>query len=191
MASIYKRDNPDGTKGWRAVVRIKGHPTVCNHFDRKQEADDWSADVERKISEYAQGVIETESQLKGPVLREILSRLTTRPGKIVFVDDRFKQIKSIDDACCELEIPCTAFHYVPLTNTPPLDEKVADYQLSTLVHEHRWVSDSEVRLELEQRMIPFPHFPNKAKYSSLHTPKGRLDYCKKTGKYQHFHHLPR
>lgn len=30
-------------------MRIKGHPTVCNHFDRKQEAEDWSADVERQI----------------------------------------------------------------------------------------------------------------------------------------------
>jgi integrase len=40
---------PDGTSHWRAVVRIKGYPTVCNHFDRKQEAEDWAADVEREI----------------------------------------------------------------------------------------------------------------------------------------------
>lgn len=49
MASIYKRKNRDGTSCWRAVIRIKGYPTVCNHFDRKQEAEDWSQDVERKI----------------------------------------------------------------------------------------------------------------------------------------------
>ena len=66
--------------------------------------------------EYAQGVIETEHQSKGPVLKEILSSLTTRPEKIVFVDDRIKQIKSVDDTCRELEIPCTAFHYVPIIN---------------------------------------------------------------------------
>jgi len=46
MASIYKRK--DG-KGWRAVVRIKNHPTVCDHFDRKEEAEDWARDTERKI----------------------------------------------------------------------------------------------------------------------------------------------
>ena len=34
VASIYKRKE---SKGWRAVVHIKGYPTVCNHFDRKQE----------------------------------------------------------------------------------------------------------------------------------------------------------
>lgn len=49
MASIYKRDNADGTKIWRAVVRIKGFLTVCNHFDRKQEAEDWAQKVERQI----------------------------------------------------------------------------------------------------------------------------------------------
>jgi hypothetical protein len=39
MASIFKRKNENGTTVWRAVVRIKGYPTVCNHFERKQEAD--------------------------------------------------------------------------------------------------------------------------------------------------------
>ena len=55
--------------------------------------------------EYAQGVIETEHQTKGPVLKEILSSLTTRPEKIVFVDDRMNQIQSVDDACQNLDIP--------------------------------------------------------------------------------------
>ncbi len=49
MASIYKRKNQNGTTVWRAVVRVKGHPTICNHFDRKQEAEDWGKEVERKI----------------------------------------------------------------------------------------------------------------------------------------------
>jgi hypothetical protein len=49
MASIFKRKNDNGTTVWRAVVRIKGYPTVCNHFERKQEADDWARDIERQI----------------------------------------------------------------------------------------------------------------------------------------------
>jgi hypothetical protein len=49
MASIQKRKNKDGTSHWRAVVRIRGYPTVCNHFERKQEAEDWAADIERQI----------------------------------------------------------------------------------------------------------------------------------------------
>src|SRR5690348_11724062 len=49
MASIFKRKNANGTTVWRAVVRIKGYPIVCNHFERKQEAEDWAADTERQI----------------------------------------------------------------------------------------------------------------------------------------------
>ena len=49
MASILKRKNKNGTSHWRAVVRLKGYPTVCNHFDRKQEAEDWAQQVERQI----------------------------------------------------------------------------------------------------------------------------------------------
>lgn len=48
MASIYKRK--DG-KGWRMVVRIKGHPTICDHFDRKQEAEDEAKKIEAQIKE--------------------------------------------------------------------------------------------------------------------------------------------
>jgi hypothetical protein len=48
MACITKRKNKDGTSHWRSIIRIKGHPTVCNHFDRKQEAEDWASDTERQ-----------------------------------------------------------------------------------------------------------------------------------------------
>ncbi|MBP9841925.1 MAG: site-specific integrase [Simkaniaceae bacterium] len=49
MASIYKRKNADGTSVWRAVIRLKGFPSISNHFERKQEAIDWGADTERRI----------------------------------------------------------------------------------------------------------------------------------------------
>lgn len=49
MASIYQRTNKDGSKVWRAVIRIKGHPVVCKHFDRKQEAEDKAKEIELQI----------------------------------------------------------------------------------------------------------------------------------------------
>jgi len=49
VASIYKRKNENGTSVWRAVVRIKGYPSVSNHFDRKQAAEDWPIGIERQI----------------------------------------------------------------------------------------------------------------------------------------------
>jgi integrase len=52
MASIYKRKDTDGKKGkpsWRAVIRIKGYPTVSKTCDRKQELLDWARETERQI----------------------------------------------------------------------------------------------------------------------------------------------
>lgn len=49
MASIYQRTNKDGSKVWRMVIRIKGYPTICEHFDRKQEAEDRAQEIEIQI----------------------------------------------------------------------------------------------------------------------------------------------
>ena len=52
MASIYKRKNQKGkTVSWRAVIRLKGHPPVCNSCERKQEAEDWAKAAEKEIKE--------------------------------------------------------------------------------------------------------------------------------------------
>ena len=50
--SLYKRKDRNGkVTGWRVVVRIKGYPTVCKEFERKQEADDW------KIAPFSNGFV--------------------------------------------------------------------------------------------------------------------------------------
>ncbi|MES2345740.1 MAG: hypothetical protein V4494_07380 [Chlamydiota bacterium] len=50
MASIYKRKSKDDKSFvWRAVIRIKGYPTVCKTGDRKQIVEDWAKDTERRI----------------------------------------------------------------------------------------------------------------------------------------------
>jgi integrase len=51
MASIYQRTNKDGSKVWRMVVRMKRHPAICEHFDRKQEAEDKAKEIELKIKQ--------------------------------------------------------------------------------------------------------------------------------------------
>jgi integrase len=51
MAAIYKRKLKNGRHSWRAVVRFQDHPSVCETFERKQEAEDWAADVERRIKQ--------------------------------------------------------------------------------------------------------------------------------------------
>lgn len=49
MTSIFIRENGDGSKVWRAVIRRKGYRTVCNHFATKREAITWAKEAERII----------------------------------------------------------------------------------------------------------------------------------------------
>src|SRR3990167_7634096 len=50
MASIFKRKlRGEKSFSWRTVVRIKGYPTICETFQRKQEAEDWAQETERRI----------------------------------------------------------------------------------------------------------------------------------------------
>lgn len=69
MASIFKRKSKTG-KGhtWRAVVRRKGHPVICETFNRRQEAEDWGREIEHqiKIGQYKfgqQSIKQTFNQL--------------------------------------------------------------------------------------------------------------------------------
>jgi len=72
MASIYKRKNQNGTVVWRAVIRIKRHPSVSNHFERKQEAEDWAGETERKIK---QGQFNIDSFKKQHTYKDLIERL--------------------------------------------------------------------------------------------------------------------
>ncbi len=91
MASISKRKNKNGTSHWRAVVRIKGYPTVCNHFDRKQEADDWAADVERQIR---QGKFRFDQHKQQHTFTQLLERYIN--------DGALEHIRSADDVTYHL-----------------------------------------------------------------------------------------
>ena len=86
MASIQKRKNKNGTSHWRAIVRIKGYPTVCNHFDRKQEAEDWAADIERQIKA---GQFKFDQHRKYHTFAELIERF--------YQDGALEHHRSVDD----------------------------------------------------------------------------------------------
>ncbi|MBA2369806.1 MAG: hypothetical protein H0V82_12425 [Candidatus Protochlamydia sp.] len=57
MASIQKRKNKHGISHWRAVVRIKGFPTVCNHKYEKRTQFKFR-DVQRKFRRFKKSELE-------------------------------------------------------------------------------------------------------------------------------------
>lgn len=93
MASVYKRKDQDGkSTGWRAVVRIKGHPSVCNHFERKQKADDWAAEVEREIK---LGKFQFNQHKQQHTFTDLIERYQS--------DGALEHIRSVEDVIRHLE----------------------------------------------------------------------------------------
>jgi len=91
MASIFKRKNANGTTVWRAVVRIKGYPSVCTHWDRKQEAEDWAHDVERQIKA---GQFKFDQHKQLHTFSELVDRYIS--------DGALEHHRSADDTLCHL-----------------------------------------------------------------------------------------
>lgn len=83
MAAIYKRK--DG-KGWRAVIRKKGYPTVCFHDERKQVVEDWAIETERQIKN---GQFKFDQYNKIHTFAELIDRF--------FQDGALEHHRSADD----------------------------------------------------------------------------------------------
>lgn len=49
MATIRNRKNSDGKASWHVQIRLKGHPTVTESFERKTDAARWAQDTESAI----------------------------------------------------------------------------------------------------------------------------------------------
>lgn len=93
MASIYKRKDKKGkTIGWRAVVRMKGYPTVSKQHDRQEAAADWAAKLEQEIK---QGRFNVNLYKSQRTFTELLERYRN--------DGALEHIRSVGDVIRHLE----------------------------------------------------------------------------------------
>lgn len=147
MASIFKRKNKDGTAHWRAVVRIKGYPTVCNHFDRKQEAEDWAADVEREIK---LGKFKFNQHKRQHTLSQLLERYMG--------DGALEHIRSADDVKHHLGYWESRLEtYVLIHLTPELIGKERQHLANTPTNKNRKRSAATVNRYLSSLSALLSH----------------------------------
>jgi len=81
---------------------------------------------------YEKGVIEIRSNLKGSCLKEVIGSLKQIPSQIVCIENEEEQIKSIEEVCLDLDIPCLSFHYTG-AKIPDLNPELADKKLFSIV----------------------------------------------------------
>jgi hypothetical protein len=65
-----------------------------------------------KFYTYAKGVIRMRTAFKGMVLQEVFSKLQELPAQVLMVDGALEQVQSVDQACQNEGVPCTAFHFL-------------------------------------------------------------------------------
>jgi hypothetical protein len=82
---------------------------------------------------------------KGEVLKAFLDYAELSPKKIIFVDDKEKNLKSVEAFAREAKIPFIGFQYTAIVDRSKslLNEKRAQLQFEVLEKEHKWLSDEE------------------------------------------------
>jgi len=62
-------------------------------------------------SSFAHGIIFSNWQPKGPVLKHFLTELDHHPAKVVLIDDQLSFLHSVEKSMAEMKIPFVGFHY--------------------------------------------------------------------------------
>ncbi|XVN40454.1 MAG: DUF2608 domain-containing protein [Rickettsia endosymbiont of Argas persicus] len=92
------------------------------------------------------GVILTASANKGLVLKSVLEKSNLHFKKIIFIDDKMKELESVEIICREMDIDFQGIHYgaAKLVPLPVLDKKKEQLHYEILEKEHIWLLDKEL-----------------------------------------------
>lgn len=94
------------------------------------------------------GMIFTGRNDKGLVLGLALRRLDYTPKRIIMIDDRWRNLKAVQDYCEQQGIAFQGIHFTAVErqkNVPPVDLRHVRHQLYVLAHYNRWLSDEETQ----------------------------------------------
>lgn len=107
------------------------------------------------LSFFSYGIIFTDTQDKGPFLKTFLTHLGLHPKKVVFIDDKLSQIKSVQKSLKSINIPFVGFRYGKLDNFHTrFNPLIVNIQLEALIKESQVLSDEEA----EEIALQNPHF---------------------------------
>lgn len=82
---------------------------------------------------------------KGELILELFAQADFRPSKVIFVDDKMKNVHSVNQALEQLKIPSVCFCYRHVALYRPFDPMVAHIQLEKLFFENKILSNDEAK----------------------------------------------
>jgi hypothetical protein len=96
---------------------------------------------------FAYGIIFTNHQLKGPILKQFLQNINYSPAKVVMVDDMISHLESVERVLSDLNIPCDCFHYTRLEDAKKnFDPLIGNLQLKALLTQGYIPTDEQATL---------------------------------------------
>ena len=99
---------------------------------------------------FKQGVLCADRYSKGKTLLAFLEQVKWKPYRIVFIDNKWSFLKSVEKALKNTGIEFIGFYYKGADSYPQnLDRKVVDFQFQRLLEQGEWLSDKEVQVLLE------------------------------------------
>lgn len=100
---------------------------------------------------FKKGVIFASRVPKGKVLEVFLDYTKFKPKKIIFVDNKMKNIESVQSFANAHNISFIGIEYTAVIDAKvkPLNKKRADFQFETLKKEKKWLSDDEADKAIE------------------------------------------
>ncbi|MCK4499360.1 DUF2608 domain-containing protein, partial [Candidatus Babeliales bacterium] len=102
------------------------------------------ADYQESFPMLYKGILCTNRQDKGSILKAFIENFGFKPSKVIFFDDVIKRLQSVGNACGELNIPCFLFHYRGAERFPGKWNTLRIIkQFECMIKERRWISDKE------------------------------------------------
>jgi hypothetical protein len=102
------------------------------------------------------GVVFCGGRNKGECLEEYLKVIDYKPKKIVFVDDKYKNIEEVKALCDRLNIPFLGVYYTHLADKLDVDLAIADIQAAKM---SSLLTDEEARVLLNHNASKKDHKP--------------------------------
>ncbi len=95
---------------------------------------------------YKSGVLITSLHDKGPVLMSFFKEINWIPKKVIFIDDKMHNLKSVAQSL-EGRTKVLGIHYTGANDLPcDLDENIAKKQVSHFLETGKWVSQSKAEV---------------------------------------------
>ncbi|HRW58961.1 MAG TPA: DUF2608 domain-containing protein, partial [Chlamydiales bacterium] len=97
---------------------------------------------------FYKGMIFTCCSNKGKSLEQFLLYAKIHPSKIIFIDDKLKNLVDIEKLCEKEDIPFLGIQYLKDRRLMQADEKTAKFQIEYFKKNKQWLSDTKAHRRL-------------------------------------------